>query len=172
MESPTQLARDFMGEAKKLFEFFGQINEYIGQTTGRAPPVPPATLTILLIAINAGSVEAAGHVCDTFAERAVPQVDTIRARNSAAFAKLAPDLFPEVPRHILEQICDLVRNDDPDFAETKDDIFAYVDCLFDLAIRRQIALGSSTKVPRSSLAEVARKIETLSPAYTRALAAP
>lgn len=169
MESPTELAHKFMDEAKKLFEFLKQINDYLGKTRGGGAPAPPAALSFLIVLIDGGGVEMAAKVCDTFAARAVPNFETIRSRKTSVFIDIAPDLFPEVPRGILQQVVEILRNDDAEFVETIDDIFAYIDSLLDLAVRRQIVLGESAAVPRSTLVEITRKIQSMPQAYRGAL---
>lgn len=169
VDSPAVLAQKFIEEARRLFEFLSEINEYIGTSTG-ANPVPPIALSLLLVAMKAGTPEVFGKVCDTFAERAVPNFDTIRSRDVARFCDMAPDLFPEVPRGTLEQVVGILRNDDPDFAETKDDVFAYVDSLLEISIRRQIALGAKSRVPRAAIVDIAAKIKSLPAPYAELLA--
>lgn len=171
MESPSDLAASFMAEVKRLFEFFSQINSYLAQLNNRAPPISQTTLDLLLVAIGVGNGQMACHVADVFAERAIPYTDTIQARDVPKFCDIAPSLFPEVPRGTLDQIVSILRNDDPSFAETKDDVFAYVDCLLDLSVRRQVALGAEAGVSRDVLKTVVKKIPSIPPKYVSALGA-
>jgi len=84
------------------------------------------------------------------------------------FCDIAPELFPEIPRETLDPLVSLLRDDENLPDESREDVFSYVDCLLEVAIRRQIALGPHARVSRAELARIAGQIESLPDAYRRA----
>lgn len=109
-DTPSAVCDRFFVLVNDLFAFLEELNDYIGSETLKSPPVPGVMITIVKNLIKTVPSDGKVKAIEIFFNRANPHIDKILSKNVDHFISIAPDLFPEIPQSILNQIVCIVKS--------------------------------------------------------------
>lgn len=161
---------EFRKNLEGLLSFLQTLNTFVGENQGTPPPVSPLILSLGKSGFSAFGDPVVELIMKNFIERAGPHSEHLSNRNVKAFVELAPSLFPELPKPIIECVTQVVENDCiPE--ESISDVFDYMDSLILSALRYTCTKANSdvsfcASLDSSDFPELFKKLYDVYPALS------
>lgn len=109
-DTPAAVCERFFKLVTELFSFLEELNDYVACETLSSPPVPAVMITIVKNLIATVPHNTKAKAVEVFFERAFPHTEKIIGKNVDHFISIAPELFPEIPVAILNQVVGIVKS--------------------------------------------------------------